>query len=220
MNIFFPITAAISFLSLSVTSAKSAAILLDSFSTGGVALQADGPISDDHNLTGTGFEIRGALGRGFYGWTAFVDSQSGVFNYAVELRGTPAPSNFFLLSYSKQTVVLQLMGLDTLVMNIASLTGLGELQASFGDEPGPFAASLPINGVGDVAFRFSALFPSGWNDAVPSITIKFVPKSANFSITLGEISIVPEPSGVVLLAGTAAVWGLRRKRAMPTIPLP
>ena len=217
MNILYLFFISIISLILSATSARSVTILLDPFSSGSLALQATGPISNFYNLTGTEFEIRDVHGNGNYGWSAYVDPQSGLFNYTINLRATPAPGDFFYMRYAKQMGALQLMGADSLVFNITALTGQGDLQVTFGGEPGPLTPALPITGLGDAAFPFSALFPQGWSELIGGVTLKIVPKSANFSITLSEISLVPEPSSIVLLGGVAWMWCLRRQRGVSAI---
>ncbi len=220
MNFLKSIAFTMIVLSALALNANSAGILLDAFSFNGFSLQSGGSTTQNVSDPKSDFNSRVSRGSGDGNWVASIDSDRGIFNYTGSVSNLSFESQFFTLRYSTRGYALDLLGLNTINLNIVSLTGDGELQVVFLNQPSSTAAYIPIRGLGDVAFPFSDLFPAGRDQFPSDLTIKIVPKSTNFSIDLNEISIVPEANGIVLLAGTATVWGLRRRRAMPTIPLP
>jgi hypothetical protein len=193
--------------------AEGAGILVDSFSSGDFLLTRAGPSTHSTSALGTGFEGRFAQGSGARTWTATSDSGSGTLNYTISMRSEPEFTDYFLLRYTMNSSLLSLMGADTLMLHVVGLSGEGTLQAAFGNTPDSLDPAITISGTGEQAFAFYDLFPGGWNDQIGDIHLKLAPKSLDFSITLSEITIIPEAGSTALLLTGGLLMLARRNRS-------
>ena len=90
------------------------------------------------------------------------------------------------------------------------MVGQGAVVAFVGASPGDNII-VPLAGPGLLYYPFSNIATNGGFEDLSLIQFRFVAKTADFSFSLEEITLVPEPS-TVALAGIAAAGLLRRRR--------
>ena len=193
---------------------SNAAVVLDSFTEGAFALDFDEQTSQFDVLPGTSLNERRARGEGVKDWNATLNPISGSLTYTVNLRSAPNGDNWFNLNYSSSSGTTNLLGVDGITLNIAGMQGLGDLVVFFGDTPGNNLL-IPISGPGNLTYAVSNILTGHPLDEIPQIQFRLIARTADFSVTLNEISLVPEPS-TVALAGLSSAVLLRRRRRETT----
>ena len=195
---------------LFATSADSAVMVVDSFSEGGFELKFDGPADQRDVLLGGFLDQRLAAGSGYKDWGAVLSTATGRLLYSVNLRGAPDGGNWFGLAYTSSAGFFSLLGAEGFSLNVTETVGAGELVVSIGETPRD-NIRIPIAGPGSYFYPISNIVSGGPLDSALQVQFRFIAKTADFSITLDEITLVPEPS-TVALAGIAAAGLLRRRR--------
>ncbi len=195
--------------STSLATSTHGAVLLDSFTEGAFSLKFSGPTSQRDTLSGVLLDHRFGLGAGVKDWGAILNTTDGNLSYSVNLRGAPNGDNWFGLSYTSSQGLFSLAGVDGFSVNITNMVGEGELLVFFGSNPED-SVSVPTV-TGQLRYPLSNITTYGSLDDLYRLEFRFIAKTADFSITLDEITLVPEPS-TVALAGIAAAGLLRRRR--------
>ena len=193
--------------------AKAASIALDSFNEGAFALSDLGPDNVEQMISSPLIDRRrGSItdtGEAY----ASLSPPSGTLNYTVALRGSPPQSYgiFFNLNYSNSDGSnFSLLGFDSIVVNISGLVGAGEFRAFRNSSPNT-SILVPITATGDLVYPLSNISGGMDLDSYGTLSFQFFPRSNDFSITLDEITLVPEPSAILLL-GWGGIWMMRRRR--------
>ncbi|MDB6072324.1 MAG: hypothetical protein JWL81_3495 [Verrucomicrobiales bacterium] len=186
------------------------AVVLDSFSVGEFALKFDGPTAQVDVISEGFLDDRLARGAGVKDWSATLNITTNQLLYSVNLRGVPDGANWFGLAYRSVSGPFSLLGFDSVSLKIDNVVGTGDLLVFVGETPGA-SLLIPITGSGVLNYPISNIVTGYPLDAVPQLQFRFIAKTADFSISLDEITLVPEPS-TVALAGIAAAGLLRRRR--------
>ena len=208
----FPNIAASALLFLAAGPMNAAVLVLDTFSEGQVNLSQDESGGDTDVIPGKPFESReiGAANTGPYSVTSV--SGSGILNYTIAVRGQSAErSEFLSIFYTKSSSSsAKLLGVDAFVLKVTSIVGEGNLTISLNVG---FSMTIPValNAPGEIIFPLSNFGRPFDLNLITKVGFHFVPSSPNFSITLDEISAVPEPSASLLL-GIGGWVCLRRRR--------
>ena len=198
-------------------SEAASVVVLDSFSDGSfavsnvfsappVTLALGGPAGKRHTYW------RGNTGTSYMTQT----SESGILNLRLALRGDPLPLNpsIFSLVYFNSNSALDLMGLSQAVIKITSFTGTGEVMLYLNGGPKP--ASMTISGPGDYLLPIPVLTGDAAGFPISDLTIDFLGRSADFAVTLDEITLIPEPScSGLLLAGGLLIAKMRGRQRAP-----
>ncbi len=195
---------------------NGAVFLIDSFTSSGFSLPTSTQTFHTSIIPDTSLKVRGSFGSANGGWTAVLNTTTGHFNYTTALNREPVSSDFFLFTYQRRDTALSIIGIDSLVLNIVALSGEGELAFYFDQGQNTVIVPVPIQGLGEVSFSLHSLLPSGWNDSIFAVNIHFTPKSPNFSITVSEMFLAPEPSSSLMLALVVLLASSRRKRSLST----
>jgi hypothetical protein len=197
--------------------AKAASVVLDSFSTGPFNLSSFGQNDITQNIQTFFTNQRGADVFGAQESYATAVPSTGTVNYRVDLRrsGVPPPGTFsvlFTLSYSNfDNSAFNLLGYDSIKVRISELVGEGEMLA-YGNSGSSRAIRIPITSRGDLIYPLTYVSnPSGLENT-RVLGFQFFPKTTDFSITIDEIGLVPEPSSTFMVAAVSVWLILRRER--------
>jgi hypothetical protein len=192
------------------TPLRGAVTILDSFSDGEFALSY-GPVDAIRtSLDSSVARDRLAAGNGFSNWSAV--QEGGRLAYTVDLRGLYP--NFLLLSYDGRGSPMNLLPHDSFEITVLDVVGTGQLYVGFGQQPG-FSQPLEITGPGSLNYPFANVFTSASYDRLSAIEFWFVATSTDFSITVDQIAVVPEPaSAFLVLTGLGGVLLRRRRRGV------
>jgi len=191
--------------------ADASVVVLDSFSEGDFAVNnvfdaplisfgPDGPVETRYTFW------RGTATSSYMTQT----SESGILNLRLSLRGDPPVNNpaVFSLVYSNRDTAIDLMGLSHAVIRVTSFTGTGELRLYLNGGPEP--APITLSGPGDYLLPIPMLTGEAEEIQIADLTIEFLGRSADFAVTLDEITLIPEPScSGLLLAGSFLVARMR-----------
>lgn len=199
---------------LSPSVCAGAALLLDDFSTGSFSLSSGGSTSASGSFATPLTDQRGASGVGLPNWTAVL--VPGEVGFDVN-QLNPRPGRTILtLSYWTTAGTFSILGYDAFALDFGSVVGTGEMRVTV-DGSGGREVRIPITESGTIVSPFSYLDTSQSLSSLTFMTFHVSATTPNFSTTIDNIRIVPEPSTFLLLLGVAAVTllrlvHLRRKR--------
>ena len=194
--------------------ASASVVVLDSFS------ERDFAVSNVFTVPTVTFTPGGVAERRNTYWRGNATSSymtqsadNGTLNLRLALRSDPRPidPSIFSLVYSNNDSVLNLLGLSHAVIRVTSFTGTGDLllYLNGGPEPTP----ITLSGPGDYLLPIPVFTGGAEEIPVTRLTIDFLGRSADFAVTLDEITLIPEPScSGLLLAGGLLVTGMRRRQ--------
>lgn len=192
-------------------SADASVVVLDSFSEGGFAVSNvfDAPLIS-FGPGGT-VETRYTFWRGTATSSYMTQtSGSGILNLRLSLRGDPPVNNpaVFSLMYINSSSAIDLIGLSHAIIRVTSFTGTGGLRLYLNGGPEP--TPITLSGPGDYLLPIPVFTGEAAEIPVTRLTIDFLGRSADFAVTLDEITLIPEPScSGLLLAGGLLVAGMR-----------
>lgn len=182
----------------------AATVVFDDFGSGAYSIGSSGPGSDIGEIVSPFADRRAAWGDGFPTWSSTVDIAEGVFTYIVDIRGDPSTSQWLTLSYWSSLGDMSLPGYDAFVIHVVSLSGIGRIMAFVGAGPNPSVTSVSLT-EGDVVIPFANMAATDPENP-RRISFRITPQGPDFSVTIGGIGIIPEPStaaaagiGVILL---------------------
>ena len=197
--------------------ASASVVVLDSFSDGSFSVSNTFSAPPVTLAPGGPAEKRGTYWRGNAGNSFMAQTaESGILNLRLALRGDPLPLNpsIFSLVYFNSNSALDLMGLSQAVIKITSFTGTGEVMLYLNGGPKP--ASMTISGPGDYLLPIPVLTGDAAGFPISDLTIDFLGRSADFAVTLDEITLIPEPScSGLLLAGGLLIAKMRGRQRAP-----
>lgn len=200
-------------LSFLVPLTPAATLVIDSFSEGNVDLAHSGPRSDYARFPGTFFDERFLGGPVFSAWSASVKASEGTFTFTTGLRELePEQRISFILTYSRSEGAFNLLGYEGFALRVKSMTGKGDLFIDGSDSP-ENTIRVPFEGPGTLFYSMENITSGVPLGELFTLTFVITPLSTDFSITLEEISLVPEPgsAGLLLAAGSALVSTRRRR---------
>ena len=106
-------------------------------------------------------------------------------------------------------------GCTDFILGFSELSGVGSLYIEFGSSEGSAGIHrVDLTGAGDILFPVANVRPSASNsvDSFNILHFIFEARSTEFSFTLNEIRLVPEPSGALLALAAGAGLLARRRR--------
>jgi len=192
---------------------ESASVIIDDFTSGSYAISNNTPTSDLSPITSVVSNNRWSRGSGSINWASSVDNSLGILTYTLTLprSDAPSPTTGLSITYSNSESNLNLAGFDAFFVNVSNVIGTGVIYAFEGpsrslDDLIPVAFA----GAGQLYIPFANM--DAVNTVDPnSITFRIVPQSADFSVSLTSITLVPEPSVAFLLVLGASSLLLRRR---------
>jgi hypothetical protein len=174
----------------------AAAVVIDSFTEGSVSIGFANDTLDLDVITGTSADERRVWGNGVKDWTSTLATGSGNILYAVDLRGSPSLNQWLNLQYSNSLGYVDLSGYSSFTIDFSDITGQGILSVLFNDRQGTF---VPITTNGIVEYPFDHVLDVGpIPEFLSRVQFRVFAGSSDFSVSINEIAIVPEPSPTML----------------------
>jgi hypothetical protein len=189
---------------------KAASIVIDSFDEGAFSLAEDGTRTNISSIAGTIVDTRRVEGLGLGDWSAVLTLGSGFIEYDVqEIIPAGRPFGLFL-SYTRNASSFSLLGFDAFLLDFSAVSGNGMLEIYLDSSETNSVVKVPITSAGVLEYSFDNL-AAGSLENIDRMTISISPDSSPFSFRLNEVSVVPEPSALILtLFGVAGVFRRRR----------
>ncbi len=132
-------------------------------------------------------------------------------------------STFFPLSLTlvyHGPTLHNIIGCTEFILGFSELSGVGTLYIELGGSTGVFNEHrVDLTGPGEVHYPISDVYQGTGHtlDSFNVLTFRFESRSPQFSFTLDEIRLVPEPSGALLTVAVGAGFlALRRRRGWGT----
>ena len=196
---------------LGLSPSDGATLLLDDFSSGSFSLSFGGTTSNSGPFGTPLTDQRTVTGVGFPNWTATL--ASGDLSYSVDQLDPSPGRNLLRINYFLSSGTFSILGYDAFAVDLSNVIGTGEFEVRVSGNPGgPPDLIVPISGSGTVIYPFSGLETSLPLDQLDSITFRFSAISEDFSATIDNVRIVPEPSTSLLVGfGVASLLFQRRR---------
>lgn len=195
--------------------AFGSSVVLDSFSEGSFHFQSDVDSEGRHQSaisSPLALDTRSVYVGGNGTWSTTLDSGTGVLDYNVsEVVST---ARFFLdLDYTREASGnWSLLGYDALVFDFTSVTGEGLLEIFVNNQDFDAMVRRSVTTPGLLVYPLEDLAASNLG-SISGMSIRFTPQTDTFSMSLNEITVIPEPSvSVMLLALVTLVAGHRTRR--------
>lgn len=190
-----------------VTPAYAATLLLDDFSSGSFALASGGITSNSEPITTPLTNERTVTGIGAPTWSSTLASEE--LNYLVS---NPRPGrNYLEINYSSSGT-FSILGFDAFALDVANVTGAGELIVFVDGAPTFGALRVPVAASGELVYSISEVVTGQSLDSLSQINFRFTPVSEDFSVTIDNVRLIPEPSSPLLIAFGVSVAIIRRRR--------
>lgn len=204
----FTLLAIILFSPIGLERLEGATLLLDDFSSGSYSLASGGTTSNSSAFTSPLTDQRTVSGVGFPNWTVTLTPEELRFNVD---QVDPNPGrNYLNLNYTLSSGTFSLLGYNAFAVDVTNVVGIGEFVA-FVDGAPSADLRFTINGSGTIVSPFSALDTSQSLSSLTRMNFRFIALSDDFSLSIDNVRIVPEPSSL-LLSGVAAASLLFRRR--------
>lgn len=203
--------------------APAAIVVVDSFDQGGFSLalfpafeyayeNVNLPLADSRNST-----IPGRLAAPGSVMTSTLNPVTGQLSFLATGSSNSANAPLGLCVIYSKDGPYNLLGYTGFVFDFSVMSGAGTLLVELGSGSaiyGPSARRITLNGPGEVFYSFADLnFGSGDSvDFFFAMHFAFEARSPEFSFTLDEIRLVPEPSGALLTLAAGAGLLARRRR--------
>jgi hypothetical protein len=204
----FTLSAIFMFCSVGTEHIAAATLLLDDFSSGSFSLASGGTTSNSGAFASPLTNQRTVSGVGPANWAITLAPEE--LAYTVDQLTLLPRRNFFDLSYSKTVGTFSIIEFQAFAVDLFNVVGNGELLISVDGSAGR-DIRVPINGSGTLVSPFSNLRTSQPLDSLSLINFSFIAVSEDFSLSIDNVRIVPEPSAL-LLSGVAAASLLFRRR--------
>ena len=203
---------------LSSVPLEAAVLVLDSFSEGSLGLGNGGQHSDTDILLSAPLQHRDVFLAGSRQYIATSEAASGVLNYTINLSRPPDGNHFLTVTYrNPDNSLFSLLGIVGFGINIINLRGTGEFTMYVNSVPVP-AVVISLTKPGFVFYPIENIRGGFSLDQLSRVGFQFIATSPDFSITLDEISAIPEPSALVLLS-LGGSWGLVRLQRSDSIKI-
>jgi hypothetical protein len=187
---------------------EGATLLLDDFSTGSFFLERgdNGTASFSDSFATPLTDQRTINGVGFPNWTLTLGSGGLVYDVDSLEEGR----NYMYLEYSSSGT-FSILGYDAFAVDLINVVGTGELIVAVSGSGGN-NVRVPISESGTVVSPFSFLDTSRSLDSLSAMSFRFNTSSEDFSATIDNIRLIPEPSAPMMLLTVATVLIGRRAR--------
>ena len=207
-----------------VENTSGAVVILDAFEKYEISSQALNSIDQQVELPFSDRRSFGFMPGGVgsqWSTNKFIASDAlGVLTYTVV--GTSTVESFPLgmsLVYANSMQVQSLAGFSGIFLGFTGLTGVGTLYVELGSSLGIFDVQrVNLTGRGEVFYPISSIHANPGHTLEEFSVLKFTfeARTPEFSFTLDEIRLVPEPgSAACFLVAGAAGLSVRRRRAIP-----
>ena len=193
---------------LCLSRSDAATLLLDDFSSGSFLLSFGGSTSNSGAFGTPLTDQRNVSGVGFPNWTATL--ATGDLDYNVNQLDPSPRRNYLNLKYSLASGTFSLLGYEAFAVDVTNVVGTGEFVAFVDGTPGA-DIRFTINGSSTIVSPFSGLDTSQSLGSLSQMNFRFYAISDDFSLTIDDVRIVPEPSAS-LLTGFGAVTVLFQRR--------
>jgi hypothetical protein len=189
---------------------RAASIVIDSFDDGSFSLTEDGTLTNLDLITETIVNTRRVEGSGLGDWNAVLTLGSGFVEYdAQEIIPSGRPFSLFL-TYTRSEGAFSLLGYNSVLLDFAMVSGSGLLEIYLDTSDTNSVVQVPLSSAGVLEYSFDNMAASSFA-TVDRFTISITPDASPFSFQLNEVSLVPEPSALILsLFGAFGI--LRRQR--------
>jgi hypothetical protein len=147
---------------------------------------------------------------------ASLTSGSGTVTFVANTGGVILPTpRYFQITYT-DSEFHSLLGCSAFSIEVSDLQGIGELIVRLGNDDNvtPSDHRVPIAGTGELVVPFSELNygANGSLDSFRTMHFQFRGLTEEFSISVDEIRVIPEPSSTVYgLVSTLLLWRRRRR---------
>jgi hypothetical protein len=193
---------------------NAATVIFDDFSSGAYDIGTGKPSRQNTSpITAPLLDTRSVAGFGAGAWSSTVDVGSDTFSYVLALRpgGNPLEDHSLRIHYSNSSGNISLLGFDAFVINTGSVVGSAMVFAYVGTgDPSLGVVPVSLNGTGNTVIPFSNMAEMDPTNP-SSISFLIVPQTLDFSVTFSGISVIPEPSAIVLSMLGASVLLVRRR---------
>lgn len=191
--------------------ASAATLILDSFSQGDFFLQSGGPNFNDTAITSPLMDSRIVDGFGVGTWSVSLASSSGSLIYSVtEILSGQGTTRFGMNFRYERTGAVDLLGYSAFGLDFTDVTGTGLLEVFVNNQNAGAMIPVTLDSSGQLFYPFANLAANDLS-TITDISFRVIPQSNTFSFALNEVSVVPEPSTLVLcLLGAAGVFWRRR----------
>lgn len=190
---------------------RAAVLILDSFTEGRIALASSGESSQYATLDGADFNRRLLVGPAAGTWSLVQAPRA--FGSLTLTGGTPGPAGFFRCEYLPRDGFADILGYDGVALRITGLQGRGEVAVI-----GNWDVRLPttrfdIDSTGTLFIPIQKFDHLGSLAEVSKLTFAVYPRSTDFSVTIDQIALVPEPGSAGLLIAAGFALALSRSFA-------
>jgi len=200
-----------------VQSSFGASVMLDSFSEGSFLLQGDGTRTNETSIVSPFVTTRTTDAWGNCTWSVTLPPDSGVLTYVVaEILAGQGGTRFAMgIEYINTSGGWSFLGYDALVFDFTSVTGEGLLEIFVSDQDFGAMVRRSVAAPGLLVYPLEDLAASDLG-ALSRMSVRVIPQSETFSFSLNEITVVPEPSILMMLLSVAFVFCGRRVRRSET----
>lgn len=193
---------------LSISRSDATTLLLDDFSSGGFSLSPEGTRSNSGPFVTPLTDQRTIAGVGSPNWTATLTQ--GDVSYSVNQLDPRPRRNYLQIRYSLGSGSFSLDGYDAFAVDVFDVVGSGEFIAFVDGFPAG-DIRIPINGPGTLVSPFTGLDTSQSLESLTQMNFYILAISADFSLTVDNVRVVPEPSTSFLFV-LGILFGLFRRR--------
>jgi hypothetical protein len=147
--------------------------------------------------------------------TSTLDSATGTFRFVVNGNTASNAPLAIELIYSGGGPY-NISSCTSFILGFSEMSGVGSLYVEVGSSDGLTGEHrVDLTGQGDVNFSVPNVKPNNIHsvDSFDILRFVFEARSTDFSFTLNEIRLVPEPSGTLLLAAGFGLFAQRRRNA-------
>jgi hypothetical protein len=189
-------------------------VVLDSFSEGTFYLESGGDETHETGiLSPLLLDTRSTYAKGNGKWSVILASGTGVIDYNVDTV-LSAIRFGLVLDYTRASGGhWSLLGYDALVFEFTDVTGEGLLEIFVNDQDSGAMVRRSVTTPGLLVYPLEDLAASNLG-SISGMSISFTPQTDTFSMSLNQITVVPEPSLPLLLLTVAVLIGGRRARRL------
>ena len=196
-------------LTFCASSAPGSVLMIDSFTKGRIEIGSDTSSKQDREFAPSSPEVayRWVKGTGGAYWHVSMPSGSGALTYSVNTSGQLEDFDVFA-RYGFSSGHYDILAYDAFVLDFSRVLGRGILRISVKTQN----VDVPVNTPGLLRVPLEMFGNPGEFHDVYGVEFTFRPTTPEFSFTLAEISLVPEPSALLLGMLGAPLLLLRRRR--------
>lgn len=209
--------------SLGHTPLSAATLVVDSFAQGPFSLSLSGPVTNNSTIASPFGSDRSAtiserLAASGATMTSTLDDSAGLLSLSIDGQSTLASRPLDLRLQYSGGGPFSLLGYNAFEFDFSNLSGSGFLIVELGGGStavyGPSTNRISLNTSGVTTVPFSALNfgTSGSIASFTSLHFTFEADTEQFSMTLNDIRVVPEPSVIALAMPFLLTILLRRQR--------